>query len=107
MRRLAASGIAVVLARRGASDGGAIYIRIDLTREATLVLRPAIAALGLDAATDDADRRFAFARGPEPCPPDEADAYLARQLGYDADAWIVAVDDPRGRHLLDDAITAE
>jgi hypothetical protein len=32
----------------------------------------------------------------------EADAYLQRQVAFDSDIWIVAVEDGGGRHFLDD-----
>jgi len=41
------------------------------------------------------------ATGAEPVPPEEADAYVARQVGRDPDLWVLEVDDPRGRATLD------
>ena len=32
----------------------------------------------------------------------EVDAYLERQVGFDSDIWIVAVEDRAGRHFLDE-----
>lgn len=46
-----------------------------------------------------ADRRswVVLAEGPEP----EVDAAIARQRGFDADLWVIEVEDRAGRHLLD------
>ena len=38
----------------------------------------------------------------ETAPESDADAYLARQIEFDPDIWIVAVEDRQGRHFLDD-----
>ena len=36
----------------------------------------------------------------------EADAYLARQIEFDPDIWIVSVEDRQGRHFLEDWLAA-
>ena len=38
----------------------------------------------------------------DPTPESDADAYLARQIDFDPDIWIVAVEDRLGRHFLED-----
>ncbi len=35
-------------------------------------------------------------------PEAEVDETLRRQLGFDSDLWIIEVEDPKGRSLLDD-----
>ena len=37
----------------------------------------------------------------EDAPEPEVDAALARQRSYDRDLWVIEVEDPRGRHMLD------
>lgn len=39
-----------------------------------------------------------LAQGPEP----DVDASVAKQCGFDADLWVIEVEDKQGRHLLDD-----
>ena len=39
-----------------------------------------------------------LAAGPEP----EVDAAIARQRSFDADLWVIEVEDRAGRHLLDE-----
>jgi hypothetical protein len=36
-----------------------------------------------------------------PAPDAEAEAYLARQIRFDPDLWIIETEDRAGRHFLD------
>ena len=48
------------------------------------------------------ERRFQSSFAREVVPEADADAFLARQIEFDSDIWIVAVDDRQGRHFLDE-----
>ena len=98
IRRCQHEGAAAVLVRRGDVDAGAIYIKVIRLDGTALLFGPAPA--GLDEAREE--------RAWEPCldgrlsPEADSDAYLARQIAFDSDIWIVAVEDAQGRHFLDD-----
>jgi hypothetical protein len=36
-----------------------------------------------------------------PAPDADAEAYLARQIRFDPDVWIIEIEDRAGRHFLD------
>jgi len=98
LRRCQYEGAPAVLVRRGDADAGAIYVKVSRLDGTAKLFGPAPAGL------DDAREQ----RHWQPCLPgeqakeSEADAYLQRQIEFDPDIWIVAVDDSAGRHFLDD-----
>jgi hypothetical protein len=98
IRRCHVEGADALLVRRGDADAGAIYIKVSRLDGTALLFGPAPA--GLEEARED--RRWQPCLGPEPPAEADADAYLARQTSFDADIWIVAVEDRAGRHFLDD-----
>ena len=98
LRRCAGAGAAAVLERRGDAERGAIFIRLSRLDGTAALLAPAVAA-GKGA---DADRRWQMSH--EFLPEAEVDAVLTRQIGYDPDLWIVAVEDREGRHFLAEAL---
>ena len=98
LRRCQGEGADAVLVRRGDSDAGSIYIKISRLDGTAALYGPAPAGLG----EAREDRRWQACLKREPAPESDADAYLARQIGFDPDIWIVAVEDRQGRHFLDD-----
>jgi hypothetical protein len=102
IRRCQLEGAAAVLARRGDEDAGAIYIKVSRLDGTALLFGPAPA--GLDEAREE--RRWVACLDRVPAPEAEADAYLARQIAFDPDIWIIAVEDGRGRHFLEDWLAA-
>ena len=98
LRRCNSQGADAVLVRRGDGDAGAIYIKISRLDGTAALYGPAPA--GLDEARED--RRWQACLKGDPASESDADAYLARQIDFDPDIWIVSVEDRQGRHFLDD-----
>jgi hypothetical protein len=98
LRRCQHDGAAAVLVRRGDTDAGAIYIKVSRLDGTAALFGPAPA--GLDEAGED--RRWQPCLQTEATEEAAADAYLARQIEFDPDVWIVSVEDRQGRHFLDD-----
>jgi hypothetical protein len=101
IRRCQYEGAAAVLVRRGDADAGAIYIKMSRGDGTALLFGPAPA--GLDEA--DEERRWEPVQAGKPTTEAEADAYLARQVTFDSDIWIVEVEDRQGRHFLEEWLT--
>ena len=97
LRRCAGEGADAILVRRGDSDAGAIYIKVSRLDGTASLFGPAPA--GLEGAREE--RRFESSFTREIVPEAEVDAFLARQIEFDADIWIIAVEDRQGRHFLD------
>lgn len=90
--RLSQTGIMALVQRRGDPTAGAICIKIcTMDGRAMLYQRhyDLLADTSLWEKTDDARET-------------EIDALLDRQVERDRDLWIVAIEDPQGRHLLDE-----
>jgi hypothetical protein len=98
IRRCQHEGVVAVLGRRGDADAGAIYIKVSRLDGSALLFGPAPS--GLDEAREE--RRWEPSLGGLPVAETEADAYLQRQVAFDSDIWIVAVEDGAGRHFLED-----
>ena len=103
LRRCTVEGAFAAVRRRGAEEAGAVYIKISKHDGTATVYAPAP-----QTAFDDArpsTRAFAPAIGAkEPVPDRVAEDYLAKQVKFDPDVWIVEVEDRDGRHFLDDQV---
>jgi hypothetical protein len=99
LRRCQVEGVAAVLRRRGAEEAGAIFIKVSRLDGSADLYGPAP-----QSAFDEArpsERFYSPALKGLPLPEAEIEAYLARQVGFDPDLWIVEVEERSGRHFLD------
>ena len=92
LRLCQAEGVPVVIVRRGDESAGAIFIRIDSLDGSVTLYGPAPS--GLEGS--EAERRFVSCFGPRRATMAEADLYLARQLKFDEDLWIIEIEDREG-----------
>ena len=92
LARLSGEGIYAHVAHKGDPTAGAIAIKLaTMDRNASLFLR-----------RYDEDFELVWQREMDSQPEFEVDAAIARQRGYDRDLWVIEVEDPRGRHLLEE-----
>jgi len=99
LRRCQVEGVSAVVRRRGAEEAGAVFIRIDRLDGTSDLFGPAPQS-EIDGA-QRADRSFSASLAAQPAPDAAIEAYLARELKFDPDIWIVEVEDRTGRNFLD------
>ncbi|MFC0634859.1 DUF1491 family protein [Brevundimonas balnearis] len=98
IRRAELSGASAVVARKGDVRAGSVLVK---TYD-TLTLRARVYA---EAFGPDGDRLWL-----QPVTSEvegEIDDYLARQVRYDPDIWIVEIEDRQGRHFLTEKVEGE
>jgi hypothetical protein len=97
LRRCFAAGLTGVVARRGAAEAGAVFVKVTVPGGMGRVLAPA-AGPTYD---EDGRRRWVAPLGNGLVQQDDIDRFLSRQIAFDPDLWIVEIDDPGGTGLLD------
>ena len=100
LRRCQAAFVQAVVVRRGDAAAGAIFISVDLLNGNVCLYGPAPTGI----TGSDTDRRWVRCLEESAVASEEARAFLARQLDFDSDLWILEVEDSAGRHFLDDAL---
>ena len=99
LRRCQVEGIYAVVRRRGAEEAGAIFVLISRLDGTSDLFGPAPqSAFG---AVPSADRAFSASLAKQPAPDAAVEAYLAREIKFDPDIWIVEIEDRSGRNFLD------
>jgi hypothetical protein len=99
IRRCNVEGVFAAVRRRGADEAGAIFIKVSRLDGTADVYGPAP-----QSAFDDEyplDRAFSAALKTMPASEADAEAYLARQIRFDPDVWIIETEDRAGRCFLD------
>ena len=99
LRRCQVEGVAAVVRRRGAEEAGAVFIRICRLDCGSDLFGPAPQS-EFDAVRD-ADRAFSPSLKERPGSKKAVEAYLAREIRFDPDVWIVEVEDRAGRAGLE------
>jgi hypothetical protein len=102
IRRCQVEGAFAVLRKRGAEEAGAIFIKIDRLDGSVMLFGPAPQTSFEDARPSD--RAFTDCVSEGPIANEDAEAYLARQMKYDPDIWILEVEDRAGRNFLDQIV---
>ncbi|MGB7100121.1 MAG: DUF1491 family protein [Xanthobacteraceae bacterium] len=99
LRRCHVEGVFAVVRRRGAEEAGAVFVRISKLDGTSDLFGPAPQS-AFDVAAETS-RAFTPSLATQSAPDADVEAYLARQLKFDPDAWIVEVEDREGRNFLD------
>lgn len=91
LRQLQLEGIPAFVTRRGDATAGAVLVKTaSMDGTATAHQRVTDPMTGT--------RRWeVLAAGPEA----DVDATITRQRGFDPDLWVIEIEDPKGRNLLD------
>ena len=102
MRRCQIEGAQAVLRRRGAEEAGAVFIKVSKLDGTAEVFGPAPQSTFDEARPTD--RAFIRSLKTERIAEADVEAYLARQIKFDSDIWIVEVEDRAGRNFLDTVV---
>ena len=98
LRRCQTEGVFGAVARRGAEEAGAVFVKLVLPGGVATVYAPAPQSSYDE--SHPADRTF-VATTAAPVPDQIAEQRLAKEIGFDSDVWIVEVEDRAGRHFLE------
>ena len=91
LARLSGEGIYAHVAYKGDPTAGAVAIKVaTMDGRASLFVR-----------SYDGEGRRVWTTLVDNANETETDTTIARQRGFDRDLWVIEVEDPRGRHLLD------
>jgi len=99
LRRCQVEGVFGVVRRRGAEEAGAVFVRISRLDGTSDLFGPA--PQSAFEAAESAARAFAPSLAEQPAPDAAVENYLAREVKFDPDVWIVEVEDRAGRNFLD------
>lgn len=85
-------GVPMVVVRKGDPDRGTVLVKVNRLDRSFVAL-----------VQTRRDGRLVWTRGAGGGPVDEAtvDAYIARQVRYDPDLWVIEVEDRQGRHWFE------
>jgi hypothetical protein len=103
LRRCNVEGVFAAVRRRGAEEAGTIFIKVSRLDGTATLYGPAPQTAFEE--SHPFDRAFvAIAGAAKPVPEAEVESYLAKEIRFDPDVWIVETEDREGRDFLDNAL---
>jgi hypothetical protein len=96
VRRWQAQFVPVMVCNRGDSDAGAILVKVNRFDAGCRVYSQTRTAEG--------ERAWLSATGADVVEEKAADEYIARQMRYDPDVWVLEVEDRAGIFSLDEPV---
>ncbi len=95
IRRCNINALPCTVVRKGAAEAGAIFVCIRISEQEVWIMGPPPGPT-----LDDIGERIFEPRMPKAVTQREADAYIARQADFDADIWVIEVEDRDGTAFL-------
>jgi hypothetical protein len=99
LRRCQVEGAFGAVRRRGAEEAGAVFVRVNRLDGTSDLFGPA--PQSAFEAAEVAARAFSPCLARLAAPDADVEGYLARQVKFDPDVWIVEIEDRAGRNFLD------
>ncbi len=88
VRRLDVDFTTAMVIRKGDPQAGAVYVKVNDLKGGCHVYSRSYG--------QDGQRLWAPATGDEPVPEERADDYIAKQVKFDSDCWVVEIENPDG-----------
>ena len=102
IRRCQVEGAFAAVRRRGAEEAGAVFVKVNRLDGTAQLFGPAPQSAFDEA--HPADRAFTNSIKDDIVSETTVEAFLAREVRFDPDVWIVEVEDRAGRHFLDQVV---
>ena len=102
IRICANAGCPVFVVRHGDDDAGTPFVKINRLDGSAQLYGPAPAGMS----GSGSGQRFVAIFGGDCRDESDIDSYIASQVTFDPDLWLVEVEDAKGRHFLDDWLLA-
>jgi hypothetical protein len=98
LRRCQVAGVFGAVRRRGADEGGTVFVKVALMDGTAQLYMPAPQSLYDDSRPAE---RFFVPMSAQPVPEPQVEERLAKEQRFDPDAWIIEAEDKEGRHFLE------
>ena len=97
IRKCGFMNVPVFVTRRGDNTAGSVLIKINRLNNLCMVLTPTTSF-------EDGSRKWLQGTGPDWVNEETADRYIEKQAGFDPDLWVLEIEDPEGRHFLEEKV---